>query len=175
LHGLIAVVGEDRCAAAWLSLYFRQPFSNHAAIERRKNLHLRGSVTTISNSLRQARSMDEVLASLAKMGPTVDAHRVRLSLRRSDLKPDGFTATPWLPQLVCEHPTVTARVPLEMGLGHMELEWRDGRIAIDRDHEIAAERLSGPLTMAIERALKLEHEELDESAGFLPLASGARR
>jgi hypothetical protein len=112
---------------------------------------------------------------LKGVGPTVDAHRVRLSLRRSDLKPDGFTATPWLPQLVSEHPTVTARVPLEMDLGHLELEWRDGRIAIDRDHEIAAERLSGPLTMAIERALKLEHEERDEGDSFLPLASGARR
>ena len=64
-------------------------------------------------------------------------------------------------------------IAIESGMGHLELEWRDGRTAVDPDDEIAAERLSTPLAEAVERNLIAPGEDRPQPL-LHAVASGRR-
>jgi UDP-GlcNAc:undecaprenyl-phosphate GlcNAc-1-phosphate transferase len=148
-------------------------FERGEVLERRKrNTALRATVRSIRSALRSAASLDEVLDSLARLGPAMEADRVRLKLKghAAELSvggpsprdpscngahmPGGISVTPWrVPRLVLAHPPMRARFALEAGFGHLEVEWSDGRREIDRDHEIAAEDVCKVMTLALERTM----------------------
>jgi UDP-GlcNAc:undecaprenyl-phosphate/decaprenyl-phosphate GlcNAc-1-phosphate transferase len=143
--------------ALWRLGFFPLDFTSKLVDERHRNAALRRTVKTITAQLRRATSIHDVLGSVGVLGPAIEANRVRLDIRgaRSDIHGD-FTVTPWhVPRLIdaVSGPKVQARFPLEPGIGHLEIEWTDGRDEIDRDHEIAAETLCKAITRALERTL----------------------
>lgn len=155
----LAVLGAlvtSGLAALWSLGFFRLEQTSDLFGHRQRNAVLRKAVKTIAGQLQRATSIDEVLGSVGDLGPAIEANRVRLDIRgaRIDIR-GNFTVTPWhVPRLVENlSPSVQARFPLEPNLGHLEIEWTDGRGEVDRDHEIAAEQLCKAITRALERTL----------------------
>jgi UDP-GlcNAc:undecaprenyl-phosphate GlcNAc-1-phosphate transferase len=157
--GLIAIVALTAVGALslWLLGFFR--FEPAEVLEtRRRNSALRAMVRSIRSGLRTADTLDEVLDSVARLGPALAADRVRLKLRghanemtfggKSHSRESTRDAA-----LEAALSPLRARFPLEAGLGHLELEWSDGRREVDRDHEIAAEDICKVMVAALERTL----------------------
>lgn len=113
--------------------------------ERQRNLALRRSVRAAGEALRAARSHAELAAVLAPLLPALGASRL-------ELVPAGAAAQEEQ-ELAAEAGAlrVLLLLPGEPSRGALLLEWSDGRQAIDRDDEIAAELLCESLAVALDR------------------------
>lgn len=131
--------------ALWLLGAFRI-LSPDVLQERKRNLALRSAVRTMTGNLRRAASVLDVFESLERLAPAIEASASRLEL---------YGAESWKPAPApapCPGGiALRARFAVEPRLGHLEIEWTDGRPAPDRDHEIAAEALCLEVSRALER------------------------
>jgi UDP-GlcNAc:undecaprenyl-phosphate GlcNAc-1-phosphate transferase len=135
----------------WFLGFFRFQDANSILEMRRRNVDLRHAVKNISSSLRQASSVEEIVDSMSELRPALKASTIRLDLpgafvvHREGEPANGDSVLHALSN------AVSVRIPVEPGLGHLEIEWTDGRDSPDRDHEIAAETLCRHLSAALER------------------------
>src|SRR5207249_3890319 len=113
-------------------------------------LELRMVVKSIAANVRDAASVDEVIESVAELAPALAAHTVKLELR--GVRGIAPCASDPLVVRTMSH-AFLARFPIEPAFGHLEIEWRDGRLKPDRDHEIAAETLCRAVSRALEHTL----------------------
>ena len=121
----------------------------------------------ISTNLRHAHSVDDIIDSMADLAPALKASTIRLALPGTFVIRGGEEAANGEPAIHSVAEVVRAWFPVEPGLGHLEVEWTDGRQAPDRDHEIAAENVCRVLSRWIDRA--------DRRRGhFLPTAATQR-
>jgi UDP-GlcNAc:undecaprenyl-phosphate/decaprenyl-phosphate GlcNAc-1-phosphate transferase len=120
---------------------------------RRRNLELRSVVRTIATSLREAKSVDDVFESIEGLAPALQASTVKLDLAGTFVIHGGGHAANGDSGIAAVPDAVRARFPVEPGFGYIEIEWNDGRLGPERDHEIAAEMLCEALGRALERTL----------------------
>ena len=122
------------------------PAQADAAIsaQRQRNLSLRRTVRAAGESLRAARSQNEVAAALAPLLFALEASRLDLVYAVAGARDDEDEDLE--PGVL----RVRLSLPGEPSRGALVIEWRDGREAIDRDHEIAAELLCESLAVALD-------------------------
>ena len=140
-------------AGLWRLGFFRFQETAEMFELRRRNLELRSAVKTISTNLRHAESVDDIIDSMADLAPAFKASAIRLALPGTFVIQDGGEAANAEPAIHSVAEVVRARFAVEPGLGHLEIEWTDGRRVPDPDHEIAAENLCRALSQALERTL----------------------
>lgn len=108
--------------------------------DRRRNLALRSGLAGVRATLRRAADWGEVWPAVRQAARLLGAGGVELRVAPCGLgEPEvSYAAGPGVAGLLC------ARTPLAAGQarGHLELRWAD-RTALDRDTEIALERLCG--------------------------------
>ena len=126
---------------------------------RKRNLAMRSAVDNIALSLRRAGSVGDVLDSVKIFASVVSADQMRVYLRSADLALQGVKAT------VLRGPSrlpinghandapapFLAHFNLPDEMGKVELEWHDGRVELDRDHELATEVMCGHIAHALRR------------------------
>jgi UDP-GlcNAc:undecaprenyl-phosphate GlcNAc-1-phosphate transferase len=124
--------------------FMRLDRMSDAASERRKNKALRAAARPLGQRLRQVRTLDETWAILTEAGAVFGAISIRLGpepsfnhqYEQTSIGPDEpFEARFVLPSSPCT----------------LELGWRDGRRAIDRDTEIAVDIFCEHLADALAR------------------------
>jgi UDP-GlcNAc:undecaprenyl-phosphate GlcNAc-1-phosphate transferase len=154
--GLLALVllVAAGLAGLWRLGFFRFQETAEMFELRRRNLELRSAVKTISTNLRHAHSVDDIIDSMADLAPALKASTIRLALPGTFVIRGGEEAANGEPAIYSVAEVVRARFPVEPGLGHLEIEWTDGRQAPDRDHEIAAENVCRVLSRALERTFE---------------------
>ena len=114
--------------------------------ERRRNRALRDAVKTMADRLRGATTVPEVLEMLAPIPEAVSARRVVAVVPAAGLR-RAFHAGP----SAHDGPLFSARFAIgRPAFGDVEVHWNDGRNRIDRDDEIAMERIC----LFMERALR---------------------
>jgi len=113
---------------------------------RRRNLALRSAVAQIAHSLRRAGTVDDIVDSANAFATAVSADHIRVQLEPTRVELHIEPLSPEAPAGL-----FLARFNLPDALGRVELEWRDGRAEVDRDHEIAAQALCGHIAHALHR------------------------
>ena len=146
---------------------------------RRRNRELHAAVKTITTNLRRAVSVEDITSSVADLAAAMKARSIRLDLPGTSVIHDAGQAANSEPSLKAVADAVRARFPVEPGFGHLEIEWTDGRRELDRDHEIAAERVCRVLGSALERTVgeppMLTPSAVPVSALVRPTATRTRR
>src|SRR2546421_6849059 len=127
---------------------------------RRKNLALRSAVANIALSLGRAGSVGDVLDSVKVFATVVSADQMRVYLRSAELAfhEGAKSLVLRVPSLLLLNRHANdvpapflAHFNLPDEMGKVELEWHDGRIELDRDHELATEVMCGHIAHALRR------------------------
>lgn len=113
--------------------------------QRQRNLALRRTVRAAGEKLRAARSHAELATILTQLAPVLRATCLKL-VDLQEAAPEDL-ATDTGPHVL----RVRLVLPGEPSRGALFIEWGDGRHAIDRDDEIAAELLCESLAVALDR------------------------
>ena len=118
---------------------------------RRKNLDRRRAIARVGEELRGVDRIVDLSGPIQSAAPVLGAraiwlrlagpHRPQQHLRRSKAR-DGSRPTLWT-----SHSILGERD----GVGALDVEWREDRMAIDRDTEIAVEILCGHVRAAVRR------------------------
>jgi UDP-GlcNAc:undecaprenyl-phosphate GlcNAc-1-phosphate transferase len=124
--------------------YMRLDRISDTASERRKNKALRAAARPLGHRLRQVRTLEEAWAVVTEAGVVFGAVSVRVGpapsfshdYEQTDIGPDQ---------------PFEARFALPGGACTLELGWRDGRVEIDRDTEIAVDIFCEHLGEALTR------------------------
>ena len=143
------------CACAALALrrlgFFRLEPGRRLGEERRRNRALRLAVNRMAFRLRGAATLPEVLDRLAPIPSVLAASRAEAIVPAAGLR-RCFPATQ-----APDGRAFSARFPIgKPSLGDVEVHWNDGRERLDRDDEIALQRIC----MCVERAVRRIHPEL---------------
>ena len=113
--------------------------------ERRRNRALRDAVKVVAGRLRSATTVPEVLEMLAPIPEVVSASRACAFVRAAGLRRD-FQA-----ERATQGPVFSACFAIgKPSFADVEVYWNDGRSRIDRDDEIALQRIC----VFVERALR---------------------
>jgi UDP-GlcNAc:undecaprenyl-phosphate GlcNAc-1-phosphate transferase len=127
---------------------------------RKRNLELRSAVDNIALSLRRAGTVGDVLDSVKVFASIVSADRMRVYLQSAELALHNSVKSAVLrgPSLQLINSQANdvpapflARFSLPDDMGKVELEWHDGRLELDRDHELATEVMCGHIAHALRR------------------------
>src|SRR5205085_9979975 len=110
--------------------------------------------------LRSATSVADVVNSTEAFATAVSAQTIRVELepKQFNLESNAVAAL-WRTQasgganhaLAGANRCCLARFELPDALGRVEVEWRDGRVEVDRDEEIAMQALCGHIAHALRR------------------------
>jgi UDP-GlcNAc:undecaprenyl-phosphate GlcNAc-1-phosphate transferase len=129
------------CACAALALWklgiLRFERERRLGDERRRNRALRAAVKTMASRLRDATTLAQVLEALAPLPSVLAANRAVASVSQAGLQRDFPSGEP-----ASHGPVFTAVFPFgNPPVGKVEVQWSDGRNRIDRDEEIALQRI----------------------------------
>jgi len=145
------------CACTALALWklgvLRVARGRRLGEERRRNRALRVAVKTMAYSLRDAATLLEVLEALAPLPSIVAATRA------AAIVPDAGLRRDFPSEQQSEGPVFSAVFPF--GTGKVEVQWTDGRNRVDRDDEIALQRICS----FVERAMRRISSEGSGSEG----------
>lgn len=122
---------------------------------RRKNLELRAVVREIAQAIRSAGSLHGIWDALVPIAGALDAWR--LELRIEDLRADENRGVAYeLTRGTDKGVPFAVRVELRAAnrtFGSVGISWRDGRLEVDRDAELALELIADEVSDVAQRLL----------------------
>jgi len=143
----VAAAALPVCGCAALALWklgvLRIARGRRLREERRRNRALRFAVKTMAFSLRDAATLAEVLEAVAPLPSVLAANRAAVVV------PDAGLRRDFPSENQTGGPVFSAVFPF--GTGKVEVQWTDGRNRIDRDEEIALQRICSFVERAMRR------------------------
>ncbi len=152
--------------------YFSKVLFEDASAHRAHNLVMREQVRNVGALLREAATPAQAWVVIQPLAASLHASEVTLVWHSAAAQ--GGLATnrfEWRVDSRAECARTGASLPIRVGdqlVGELQLAWRDGRKAIERDDEIVLERLGEHL---IEAAKRMDRQLADE--GDVPLQKSA--
>jgi UDP-GlcNAc:undecaprenyl-phosphate GlcNAc-1-phosphate transferase len=155
---IIAVLAITVAGVLWRLGYLQVRRAARLIQQRRRNLELRASVREIGERLRRAAAYADVLEVVNSAAPALDAQLVALR------SPHQTASARYAGSLVESAAGFSMKLSLQGASADKTLEvvWSDGRTSIDRDTEIAVERLCQYIDGTLKR-IEIDHARASAS------------